>query len=49
MSTQNPEAGPLARAGIDLHEARQAAARVEELLEQVETDLRAVLEVEGHE
>ena len=49
MSTHNPETEALARAGVDLHEAKQAAARVGELLEQVETDLRAVLEVDGHE
>ena len=42
--TQNPDDSPLARVGADLREASQAAARVDEILEQVERELE---ELEG--
>ncbi|MCK0111904.1 hypothetical protein MWU75_07115 [Ornithinimicrobium sp. F0845] len=37
--TQNPDVGPLARAGADLREASEAAAKADRILEQVDREL----------
>lgn len=49
MTMHDPDDGPLARAAAELQEAKEATARADTLLEQVDQELRKALEVTGDE